>query len=226
MHFDPQAPVAYWIPKAEQFCLAPKDGTRPFANAWRPLYDHPPAQHTISVTAYKLAEKELKSLVDENFGRMPQSEWADQVLDLRDTYDSPVPIRNQPVGAVKPALLPSPTGYLCDWGDMPEGCSRQAFYYGEPGNASKEDWNEFPKVQDNEPMFTAAQMTAYRESAMHDKLDNAAYFKGINMEQLFRALTQQGIAAPVSQKKFAAQVAEHINALTASVVRAAPGGQS
>ena len=29
-------PVAYWIPKADQFCVAKTD--RPFAKAWEPLY--------------------------------------------------------------------------------------------------------------------------------------------------------------------------------------------
>ena len=29
--------VAYWIPKAEQFCLPPSDGTKPFAKQWEPL---------------------------------------------------------------------------------------------------------------------------------------------------------------------------------------------
>ena len=35
-------PVAWWIPKAEQFCLADKSGDRPFARAWEPLYAAPP----------------------------------------------------------------------------------------------------------------------------------------------------------------------------------------
>ena len=38
-----QEPVAYWIPKAEQFCIADPSG-RPFAKAWEPLYTTPPAQ--------------------------------------------------------------------------------------------------------------------------------------------------------------------------------------
>ena len=38
-----QEPVAYWIPKAEQFCIADPSG-RPFAKAWKPLYTSPPAQ--------------------------------------------------------------------------------------------------------------------------------------------------------------------------------------
>jgi hypothetical protein len=39
----PVQPVAYWIPKAEQFCMADPSG-RPFAKAWEPLYTTPPAQ--------------------------------------------------------------------------------------------------------------------------------------------------------------------------------------
>ena len=35
-------PVAWWVPKAEQFCLPSSDGTRPFAKAWEPLYTTPP----------------------------------------------------------------------------------------------------------------------------------------------------------------------------------------
>lgn len=31
-------PVAWWVPKAEQFCLAKQSGERPFAVAWEPLY--------------------------------------------------------------------------------------------------------------------------------------------------------------------------------------------
>jgi hypothetical protein len=36
-------PVAWWIPKAEQFCLQSPSGKRPFAKAWEPLYATPPA---------------------------------------------------------------------------------------------------------------------------------------------------------------------------------------
>jgi len=35
-----QEPVAYWIPKAEQFCIADPSG-RPFVKAWEPLYASP-----------------------------------------------------------------------------------------------------------------------------------------------------------------------------------------
>jgi hypothetical protein len=41
-----QEPVAYWIPKAEQFCIADPSG-RPFAKAWEPLYTTPPAQPAV-----------------------------------------------------------------------------------------------------------------------------------------------------------------------------------
>ena len=42
---EPQGkPVAWWIPKAEQFALAKKDGSRPFAKAWEPLYAAPQQQ--------------------------------------------------------------------------------------------------------------------------------------------------------------------------------------
>ena len=34
-------PVAWWVPKAEQFCLQSKDGSRPFAKAWEPLFAAP-----------------------------------------------------------------------------------------------------------------------------------------------------------------------------------------
>ena len=40
---EPVEPVAWWIPKAEQFCIA-KRGERPFAKAWEPLYTAPPQQ--------------------------------------------------------------------------------------------------------------------------------------------------------------------------------------
>jgi hypothetical protein len=39
-----QEPVAWWIPKTEQFCLQSPSGKRPFAKAWEPLYATPPAQ--------------------------------------------------------------------------------------------------------------------------------------------------------------------------------------
>ena len=44
-----QEPVAWWIPKAEQFCLPSSDGTRPFAKAWEPLYTTPPQRKPLTL---------------------------------------------------------------------------------------------------------------------------------------------------------------------------------
>jgi hypothetical protein len=41
--FGNMEPVAWWIPKAEQFCIK-QPGERPFAKAWEPLYTHPPRE--------------------------------------------------------------------------------------------------------------------------------------------------------------------------------------
>ena len=38
--------------------------------------------------AYKLAQKELTRLAEENFGRMPNDKWANGVLDLRDYLEA------------------------------------------------------------------------------------------------------------------------------------------
>jgi hypothetical protein len=35
---DAQKPAAWWYPKGEQFALASKDGSRPFAKVWEPLH--------------------------------------------------------------------------------------------------------------------------------------------------------------------------------------------
>lgn len=68
-----EKPVAWWIPKAEQFCLPSSDGTRPFAKAWEPLYTTLPQRTWVGlpesafagmtlqqVTAMKYAEQILK----------------------------------------------------------------------------------------------------------------------------------------------------------------------
>ena len=52
-------PVAWWIPKAEQFCLADKSGDRPFAKAWEPLYTTPqPTQPQAGAVPLSIAEEE------------------------------------------------------------------------------------------------------------------------------------------------------------------------
>ena len=53
---------------------------------------------------------------------------------------------------------PEPMGYLCDWGNDSYGLTRQTIYYGEPGSATLDDWNEFPKVHENTEVFTATQL--------------------------------------------------------------------
>jgi hypothetical protein len=51
--------VAYWIPKAEQFCFPPKSGARPFARAWEPLTDH--AQATAQLAALQAEVERLRA---------------------------------------------------------------------------------------------------------------------------------------------------------------------
>ena len=51
-----QEPVAWWIPKAEQFCLPSSDGTRPFAKAWEPLYTTPPQRKWVGLTDEEIAD--------------------------------------------------------------------------------------------------------------------------------------------------------------------------
>ena len=59
---EPQGkPVAWWIPKAEQFALAKKDGSRPFAKAWEPLYAAPQQRTPLS---------------DEVVAKLINTEWA------------------------------------------------------------------------------------------------------------------------------------------------------
>ena len=61
-----QEPVAYWIPKAEQFCIADPSG-RPFAKAWEPLYTSPqPAQ---PLTDEQIEEKAARTLFPVAFAR-------------------------------------------------------------------------------------------------------------------------------------------------------------
>lgn len=56
-------------------------------------------------------------------------------------------------------LAGEPFGYFCDWGDY-QSEQRIAMYYGEPGSASIDDWNEMPKVHKNKPLYTEAQLLA------------------------------------------------------------------
>lgn len=56
-----------------------------------------------------------------------------------------------------PASEQKPFGYLCDWGNDSYGLQRVAFYYGEPGSATEDDWNESPKVHRNLALYLAPQ---------------------------------------------------------------------
>jgi len=53
----------------------------------QPAPEREPVKHLM--VAYKLAQKELARLVEENFGQMPRNDkWADSVLDLRNGLES------------------------------------------------------------------------------------------------------------------------------------------
>lgn len=60
--------------------------------------------------------------------------------------------------------LPEPLGYLCDWGDDRYGLPNQIVYYGGPGSAIEDDWNEHPEVHLNTPIHTESQL----KQAVHD----------------------------------------------------------
>lgn len=53
-------------------------------------------------------------------------------------------IESQPV-----PVEPKPFGHLCEWDSL-----NQALYYGEPGSASVDDWNKFPNVHHNLPLYS------------------------------------------------------------------------
>lgn len=52
---EPVQPSAWWIPKAEQFCLAKQSGERPFAKAWEPLYTKQQLDDAISQEKERIA---------------------------------------------------------------------------------------------------------------------------------------------------------------------------
>jgi uncharacterized protein YbdZ (MbtH family) len=64
-----QEPVAYWIPKAEQFCIADPSG-RPFAKAWEPLYTTPPAQPAVP-EGWKLVKMQPHELAEQLYLEHP-----------------------------------------------------------------------------------------------------------------------------------------------------------
>ena len=70
-----QEPVAWWIPKAEQFCLPSSDGTRPFAKAWEPLYTTPPQRTWVGLTDEEVDQGLLRS----NHALQTAGAWRDGV---------------------------------------------------------------------------------------------------------------------------------------------------
>ena len=67
----------------------------------------------------------------------------------------------QAITALREALeQPSsqdPFGYFCDWGSDSYGLQNIAMYYGEPGSATYDEWDESPKVYKNLPLYTTPQ---------------------------------------------------------------------
>ena len=60
-------PVAWWIPKAEQFCLSSKDGSRPFAKAWEPLFPAAGAREPALMEAYRAIQNCLLAVPNGKF---------------------------------------------------------------------------------------------------------------------------------------------------------------
>lgn len=76
-------PVAWWIPKAEQFALADKSGDRPFAKAWDPLYATPqPTQ--AQAGAVPLTREQVKAIcVESGYETATLQERADFINGIR-----------------------------------------------------------------------------------------------------------------------------------------------
>ena len=66
-----------------------------------------------------------------------------------------------------------PFGYLCDWGDK-NGLTNQTIYYGEPGSSTVDDWNDYPKVHENTPLFTEDQIDSMLKSAVEEERERCA----------------------------------------------------
>lgn len=66
-----------------------------------------------------------------------------------------------------------PFGYLCDWGDK-NGLTNQTIYYGEPGSSTVDDWNDYPKVHENIPLFTEDQIESMLKSAVEEERERCA----------------------------------------------------
>ena len=53
---EPIQAVAWWIPKAEQFCIAKQSGERPFVKAWEPLYTKEQLEDAIAQERERIAK--------------------------------------------------------------------------------------------------------------------------------------------------------------------------
>lgn len=74
-----------------------------------------------------------------------------------------------------------PFGYFCDWGDH-DGIQRIAMYYGEPGSATFDDWNEFPKVHKNLPLYTHPSPTDLRAEYLRGLEDAAKVCDEVSLQ--------------------------------------------
>jgi hypothetical protein len=69
-----------------------------------------------------------------------------------------------------------PFGYLCDWGDDSYGLTRQTFYYGERGSPTLDDWNEYPKVHHNLPLYTTPQTKPLSDEEIKTLHEQTSWF--------------------------------------------------
>jgi len=101
----PVQPVAYWIPKAEQFCIASPSG-RPFAKAWEPLYTTPhaaPAQEFVCSTGlchYRKPQQEPVAWMDASGDIYKNELWPDWNPPHTPLYATP-PAQTAPVQEFK-----------------------------------------------------------------------------------------------------------------------------
>jgi len=94
MSKDQQKPVAYWMPKADQFCKADPIG-RAFAKSWEPLYAAPPETAVLQAKcdAYLanviLLDAEVEALTKE------RDDLQDRITELTSEEHSIPELRNQ-----------------------------------------------------------------------------------------------------------------------------------
>jgi hypothetical protein len=77
----PAVPVAWWIPRSEQFCLAKPSGKRPFAKAWEPLYAATPAPAPAVLQNTDHFEDDLHMVAPFGYFRPEPFGWTDCAKD-------------------------------------------------------------------------------------------------------------------------------------------------